>query len=202
VRWELLRQVRDLEAGHVTKVLLYALATRAGKDDTCYPSIATIAHDSGLQERAVQRHLRVLEQNGLIKRDDRTGRASVFTLTLPSTDRGACGTPVHGTTGAGARHAPHPRTPDAQGVHAVHPKLKEKYPISATQATPRPSARTEPGTRVIDVDPSAAWRSSDEGVLSKARELGIEPRPGESYSGLTIRIYNALNTWQSSRRKA
>ncbi|NTV10212.1 MAG: hypothetical protein HGA47_05495 [Zoogloea sp.] len=33
-----------------------------------------------------------------------------------------------------------------------------------------------------------AWRTSDKGMLAKAQELGITPRPGESFSDLRARI--------------
>lgn len=51
--------------------ILYSLADRANDDGQgCWPSVATMAEESRCSERTVQRHLRNLEQRGLIMRGD------------------------------------------------------------------------------------------------------------------------------------
>ena len=51
--------------------ILYSLADRANDDGQgCWPSVATMAEESRCSERTVQRHLRNLEQRGIIVRGD------------------------------------------------------------------------------------------------------------------------------------
>lgn len=51
--------------------ILYSLADRANDDGQgCWPSVATMAEESRCSERTVQRHLRNLEQRGVIRRGD------------------------------------------------------------------------------------------------------------------------------------
>jgi DNA-binding transcriptional ArsR family regulator len=52
-----------------TRIVAIALADRVNPDTlSCFPSIRDIQKRTGLGERAVQRHLRVLETEGVIKR--------------------------------------------------------------------------------------------------------------------------------------
>lgn len=51
--------------------ILYSLADRANDDGQgCWPSVATLALEARCSERTVQRHLRNLEERGLIRRGD------------------------------------------------------------------------------------------------------------------------------------
>ena len=51
--------------------ILYSLADRANDDGQgCWPSVATMAEESRCSERTVQRHLRNLEQRGVIRLGD------------------------------------------------------------------------------------------------------------------------------------
>lgn len=51
--------------------ILYSLADRANDDgEGCWPSVATLAQESRCSQRTVQRHLRNLEDRGLIRKGD------------------------------------------------------------------------------------------------------------------------------------
>lgn len=62
------------------KMVLLALADNANDMGECYPSIATLAAKCSMSERAVQGHLRGLEEAGIVERDMRTGRSTLYTI--------------------------------------------------------------------------------------------------------------------------
>ena len=49
-----------------TRMVAIALADRVNQDGQCWPSVADIARRTGLSGRMVQRHLRYLEEQGVI----------------------------------------------------------------------------------------------------------------------------------------
>ena len=60
------------------KIILLSMADRAGEDFRCWPSIRRLCLDTGLSERTVQQVVFELEKGTLIRRDMRTGRATVW----------------------------------------------------------------------------------------------------------------------------
>ena len=65
------------------KFVLLCLAHRAkSSTNLCWPSLPTIAKDTGLQVKTVRQALKVLEAQSLIIRSDRPGTSSQFTLNL------------------------------------------------------------------------------------------------------------------------
>lgn len=65
------------------KFVLLCLAHRAkSSTNLCWPSLPTIAKDTGLQVKTVRKALKVLEAQSLIIRSDRPGTSSQFTLNL------------------------------------------------------------------------------------------------------------------------
>src|SRR5262245_8586145 len=81
-----LRWVRDVDPGigHVAKTVLRDLADRANDTGVCWPSITTIAIDTGLHRRSVSRGLRRLEQAELVRIHLIPGRGSRYVLALPT----------------------------------------------------------------------------------------------------------------------
>lgn len=63
------RRLKSLKPA--ARAILDALFLRLGNDIFCRPSQSTIAQDSGLSERTVQRWLPILEQQGWIRREER-----------------------------------------------------------------------------------------------------------------------------------
>lgn len=51
-----------------TRLVAIAIADRVNGDGQCWPSIADLSRRTGLGERAVQRALRILEDEGVIRR--------------------------------------------------------------------------------------------------------------------------------------
>ena len=74
----------------------------------------------------------------------------------------------------------------------MHPKLKEKQPRNKNEVR-RDESSTEASTSP-DVRRSANWWTTNAGIDSKAREIGVASRPGESYDDLKNRVNIALKT--------
>lgn len=53
------------------KTIMFYLVTRSNRELTCFPSISTIARETGLSERTVQRALKELCAEGYISRRPR-----------------------------------------------------------------------------------------------------------------------------------
>ncbi len=45
----------------------------------------------------------------------------------------------------------------------------------------------------LRVVPNVNWWLSDAGIITKGREFGLNPRPGESYATFKDRIFNVIN---------
>jgi hypothetical protein len=170
---------------------LYALASRADGNGECWPSIATLCRDSGLTERAVQHHLGLLADQRHLIRTARRGKPTIFRLTLNDVS-------------TGARHAP-PHT-DVEGVHAVH-LIPARLALNPARHAPEAKRertkiknevrRDESSTAAsasLDVRWSANWWTTNAGIDSKAREIGVASRAGESYNDLKTRVNIALKT--------
>lgn len=68
VSWALNNEAVD---NPTSKLVLIGLANHARPDGTAsFPSISTLERYTRLSDRAVQKHLRLLEENGLIRRCD------------------------------------------------------------------------------------------------------------------------------------
>lgn len=61
-----------------TRMVAIALADRVNEDDggRCWPSIADISRRTGLDPRSVQRHIRYLEAEGVLRREGQRTNAS------------------------------------------------------------------------------------------------------------------------------
>jgi hypothetical protein len=60
------------------KLVLLALCSYAGKQDRCWPSLQSLARDTGLSERQVRRHLATIEKHNLGRRDERIATSNMF----------------------------------------------------------------------------------------------------------------------------
>lgn len=71
------------------------LAFRQGSKETCWPSVAKMAHDLGKHRKTIHVYLNELEQNGYIKRIARKQRSSVYsTCNVDVTSEPTCNTGV------------------------------------------------------------------------------------------------------------
>jgi len=93
------------------KFVLMALADFANEDGLCWPAVATLCERTGFSERAVQGHLKALEQAGAVTRQDGRGRSTVYRIQVEQAPVKAVDTP--------AESAPQPRricTPPPQNL--------------------------------------------------------------------------------------
>lgn len=77
----------DLPTGR--KFVLVALANYVDQDNRCWPSQSRLAADTGMDERTVRRHLKTLEEAGILQREHRsksdgTRNSDIITINLAS----------------------------------------------------------------------------------------------------------------------
>jgi DNA-binding transcriptional MocR family regulator len=133
VAWRHIELVRELPPQPTSKLILFALASRANDEGRCWPSMRKLCQDTGLARRTVQLHMGRLTAQGAVMREVRIGRASGLRLELQALrdatystahaqESPGCGQPV---PDGRIRCIPR-RTRCTHPAHAVHPKLKEK----------------------------------------------------------------------------
>ena len=78
----ILEAIRSLKAACSVKATAYALHTYLGSKDYAWPSVATLATDTGLSPRSVQRAVRDLVKAGLVLVESRTRRDGSHTSNI------------------------------------------------------------------------------------------------------------------------
>lgn len=68
---QVLNRVYESRLPSRAKTVMFYLVNRSNKDLTCFPSIPTIARETGLSERTVQRALKELVAGGFLKKTSR-----------------------------------------------------------------------------------------------------------------------------------
>ncbi|WP_211475183.1 helix-turn-helix domain-containing protein, partial [Collimonas humicola] len=68
----------DMQCGR--KMVLLAMCDSASDDGKCWPSVETLMQKCSMGERTVQQHLSGMEADGIIKRDMRPGRSTVYNI--------------------------------------------------------------------------------------------------------------------------
>ena len=110
------------------KLVLIVLANYADPKMVCWPSQATLAHDTNMTERGVRKIMAALEEKGLIKRKARVagkGRTSdLIMLTLPPEPRSGIETARSGTP---RNHVPVPPEPRS-GEPTIEPLIEPLAP--------------------------------------------------------------------------
>ena len=91
------------------KLVLLALADWANDEGFCWPSINRLAVKSCLTSRCIQKTIRSLEDAGLIKREEVSGKGNRYWITLPANDV-------------------HPRTTFTPPLNEVHPTPEPRSP--------------------------------------------------------------------------
>jgi DNA-binding transcriptional MocR family regulator len=82
VAWRHIELVRELALQPTSKLILFALASRANDEGRCWPSIRKVCQDTGLARRTVQLHVGRLTEQGAVMREVRIGRVSGLRLEL------------------------------------------------------------------------------------------------------------------------
>jgi len=107
----IMSQIWDLSLPDSEKLVALALADWCNDDGICWPSTAQIARKSSKSERTVQGVLAKLESRGILCRDMRPGKGTLYKLTpAAAAPRNDCTTadiaPQQGTTQTPAAAAP------------------------------------------------------------------------------------------------
>jgi hypothetical protein len=209
VTWQHVALVRELRVPAASKLLLYALASRADNSDRCWPSVRRICVDTGLSRRAIQLHLARLIAAGLVVRESRIGRSNRFQLVVTgasaanpndvqSDSRTVLATQaVERTACAASAHEVHPpahvvRTPYAPGALEVRSEENKNQPEEVAAVVPL-------GDKRGAVAPW--WRNSGD-VMRKGLELGLTPNPGEAYGAYKDRVFTVWNHGRLATRDA
>lgn len=141
----IMSQCWPLQMGRTEKSVLISLADNANDQGVCWPAVDTIAMRCCLSDRAVQKAMDWLEAHGLISRQRKTGRSTVYTVTPGNYEPPAKAekkqppnavhprsafTPEGGSPLNGVHPTPEAGSPPPpNGVHqppnAVHPNRKE-----------------------------------------------------------------------------
>lgn len=137
------------------KLVLVCLADRADDSGACFPSLRDIIERTGLSERAVRMALAALERSGVLRRDLRVNRSTVYRLQIEHAGSG--GAP----DAPGAQDAPQRGTtcPTPPAPHA--PGGAPDAPITLTEPSEEPSGEPVPRTRPApDADDPASQAPS------------------------------------------
>ena len=149
----------DMQTGR--KFVLVALCDAANDDGACFVCVETIAYKCGLSIRAVQGHLIDLAKSGLISREERSGRSSIYTVNVDALDAHAKHefwerrqmmkkTPAKS---AGVQNL-HPLTPAESAptpAESAHPPA-ESAPITVTYPSPNVSLKAKAKTSPLPID--------------------------------------------------
>lgn len=125
------------------KIVLLSMADRAGEDFRCWPSVRRLCFDTSLSERTVQQAVCDLEKGGLIRRDMRTGRATIYYLIgvqcredTPANAAPPQKLPPANSAATPANAAPHPRKCCTQNLKENLPRTAQGGESAQARSTP------------------------------------------------------------------
>lgn len=174
------------------KAVLFDLADRANDSGECYPSVARIANDTELSERAVRDALRALEAAGLIRSSARSGTSTIYTLTL-RTPAGGADLPRQDVPPTPAPAAPKPSMNhqlNHQGTPSNGAGKPARTTISVTElmAEGVEQQHAEDWLTVRKAKRAPLTRAAWDDVKAEAAKAGITPADAVKVS--------ATNSWQ------
>jgi DNA-binding transcriptional ArsR family regulator len=123
------------------KMVLLALCDNASDEGMCYPSVATLVRKCSMAERTVQGHIADLEKLGIVRREFRTGRSTLYQI-----DGSKICTPqnLHPTPADTAPPPPQPLHPPPAGVAPI--TIIEPSVEPPVNPTPGKTAKKHHGT--------------------------------------------------------
>ena len=210
--WRHIEFVRELALQPTSKLILFALASRANNEGRCWPSMRRLCQDTGLARRTVQLHIGRLTEQGAVVREVRAGRVSGLRLELQalrdvtSSTAEAQGSPDGGQPVSEGRIR---CTPPAYMVHPpahqVHrscargaPEVKREDPMNI-QRKNATNAATVDNWPNASRPAEAPWWSSKAGVILQGVELAVSAHPGEDYRHYKDRLFKI---WSERRSRA
>lgn len=125
------------------KLVLLALCDCANDQGECYPSVTLLEEKCSLSDRAVQKAISELEQDGYLSREIRTGRSTLFTMTPER------GSPRTTFTPNDVHHTPERHSPPPPNV--VHPTPERGSPRTINESSTEPSRKRQ-AVRPPEVD--------------------------------------------------
>lgn len=146
------------------KLVLLSMADRAGETFQCWPSVRRLCFDTNASERTVQQAISELEKRGLIKRDMRQGRATLYYLigvqgreSTPAESAPPQKLPPANTAGTPAESAPHPRRICTQNLKENLTRTSQGG--ESAQARPAPAQTASP----VQADQTGQADQTDQG---------------------------------------
>jgi hypothetical protein len=204
VAWQHVALVRELRVPAVSKLLLYALASRADNSDRCWPSVRRLCVDTGLSRRAVQLHIARLIDSGMLVREQRAGRSNRFRIVLneltalhskgvngATTPRNNAQSRTASAYPDAARPLPRPRSFSRMPHVIERSRDKDVYPQKGDVLTSRFASKATAGGS------ATPWWRTTVGVMQKGAELGLSPNPGEPFRTYKDRVFTS---WEDVRR--
>ena len=122
----------DIQSGQ--KMVLLALCDNANDQGECYPSISMVAKKCSMSERSVFNHVAELEKNGAIRRENRTGRSTIYHLDPCKFCTPANSAPLQILHPTPATVAPIP-------LQILHPTPANSAPITINEPSIEPSRK-------------------------------------------------------------
>ena len=195
--------VFDSDLSWSEKLVYLYLCRRSGPDGSSWPSVSTIAADTGMSKRSVQQTLRSLRESGYItiehRTDPETGSRRSNLYRLQSRTGGNDGNatpmqdvhpPVQEVHGPGAGGAPPLRTMCMGPVHLVHPEgLPSEGLPSEGQYNVAPSGPTS------SEDPAGPKYDEDSMPYQLARHLRAAILMRDQETKVPAETPKALERW-------
>lgn len=186
------------------KSVIISLADNANDEGVCWPSVAKIAMRTCMSERAVQSAIRWLVDAGILSKDERLGRSTVFTITPAAYAPPQDMHPTPANPAPPPPQMPHP-TPAAPAPRTVkEPKVEPpKEPTSLVtevfdhwrvkMSSPRSkmdSNRRTLITNALKLYPAEVLKLAIDGCAGSSFHMGKNDT-GKKYNGLDLILRNA-----------
>jgi hypothetical protein len=130
----------DVQSGQ--KMVLLALCDNANDQGECYPSISMVAKKCSMSERSVFSHIAELEKSGSIRRENRTGRSTIYHLDPCKFCTPANSAPLQPLHPTPATVAPIP-------LQILHPTPANSAPITINEPSIEPKKKREPAAQAF-----------------------------------------------------
>jgi hypothetical protein len=200
------------------KIVLLALCDNANDQGECYPSIPMIAGKCSLKERVVYECLRDLETGGFLKRDNRSGRSTIYRISNPCIWRTpALNAPLHHMQDTPAPDAPPPLhhmqdtpAPDAPitiNEPSIEPSLNHQGDGSKATRAKKSGRESAPSAVALpDWLPAASWealiehrKATKSAMTPQAQKLAInklDELRGQGNDPAAVINQTILNGWK------
>ena len=189
------------EMPHGRKFVLMSLCDNANDQGECFPSVSMIAKRCSMGERTVQGHIHELEKAGILQRNERPGRSTIYMLN----PRRFC-TPADSAPPQEMHPTPADSAPTPPQIS--HPTPAEPAPITIKEPSIEPSSNPKKKAPPVFELPEwinrvhwNAWHScaKRKKATDEQKQMAIEKlkgwrEKGEDYAGALENA--AVGGWQ------